>query len=312
NINAQRETMYKQIIALKDEATNKELILRNMLKDINLENIPLENIFEEINFLLKKLKDKNELEVNLKSAEKSYKILLKDRNVEDLKEELKNFIKSNECSFYKKEDDIEIALKEKNKELLDIEKEIKDVEHSINTSMLSTRALSVIEEELDNVKNNKEECEKKLKSVELALKYLDETFNEIQKNYGPILNKKVSKYFTKITSGKYNEVRVSPNYELLVRDNETKELINLEYLSNGSCDQVYLSLRLALIELIYSNEKVPIILDESFSQFDEKRLKEILKILCEISKEKQIILFSCQKREYEFFENNNEINVIKL
>ncbi|MPQ44304.1 ATP-binding protein [Clostridium tarantellae] len=312
NIKIHRENLFDQIKALRNEADNKELILRKMLKDINLHNIPLENIFEKIDEILKKIRIKIELENNIKSIENTCKVLLKDRNIEEFKKELKSIINNKEYYSYEKEEDIEITLKEKNKELLEVEKEIKDVEHLINTNMLTSRSLSIIEEEINNIFNKKLDYEKNLKAIDLSLKYLDESFYEIQKNYGPILNNKVSKYFKKITNNKYSEVKVSSNYDLLVRDSNKNELIYSDYLSNGTWDQVYLALRLAIIELIYNNKIVPIILDESFSQYDENRLKKVLSIIYEISKEKQIILFSSQKREYELLKNNNEINVIKL
>ena len=43
-----------------------------------------------------------------------------------------------------------------------------------------------------------------------------------------------------------------------------KNLFKGIFLSNGALDQLYISLRLAFIELIFKNEEYPIILDDAF------------------------------------------------
>ena len=69
-----------------------------------------------------------------------------------------------------------------------------------------------------------------------------------------------------------------------------------ERLSIGTIDQLYLSLRLAMLDEI-SKEKVPIILDEAFAYYDNERLKNILTYLTTEFKNRQIIIFTCTQRE---------------
>ena len=75
---------------------------------------------------------------------------------------------------------------------------------------------------------------------------------------------------------------------------------NCNSLSIGTIDQMYLALRLSALEEI-TKEKIPILLDEAFCYYDEKRLENILKILYN-NYDNQIIIFTCTKREKEILD----------
>ncbi len=68
-------------------------------------------------------------------------------------------------------------------------------------------------------------------------------------------------------------------------------------LSCGTVDQCYFALRVAVAELIVNSDSFPFFLDDSFVQYDDKRLEGVLEIVSELSKRHQILLFSCHGRE---------------
>ena len=83
-------------------------------------------------------------------------------------------------------------------------------------------------------------------------------------------------------------------------------------LSIGTIDQLYLSLRLSMVEEL-SKEKMPIILDEAFAYYDTERLENILKYINEKFIGHQIIIFTCTNREKEILKNLNiNFNNIEL
>ena len=70
----------------------------------------------------------------------------------------------------------------------------------------------------------------------------------------------------------------------------------LAFLSSGTIDQAYLSLRLALSELMFENsEKLPVLLDDALAQYDDLRTKTALKYLKKHSENGQIIMFTCHR-----------------
>ena len=83
-------------------------------------------------------------------------------------------------------------------------------------------------------------------------------------------------------------------------------------LSVGTIEQLYLSLRLSMVEEL-SEEKMPIILDEVFAYYDSQRLKNILEFINDKFKNHQIIIFTCTNREKDILnELNIDFNAINL
>ena len=98
----------------------------------------------------------------------------------------------------------------------------------------------------------------------------------------------------------------------MIVENEYGEYIPADLLSTGTIDQLYLSLRLSMIDDL-SNEKMPIILDEAFAYYDDDRLENIIKFLSDNMKEHQVIIFTCTKREQEILNKLNiEYNLVEM
>ena len=68
------------------------------------------------------------------------------------------------------------------------------------------------------------------------------------------------------------------------------------YLSRGTADQLYLAVRLAVCRLCLP-QKPPLVLDDALAAFDDERLGLALELLEELSREQQVLLFTCQRRE---------------
>ena len=98
----------------------------------------------------------------------------------------------------------------------------------------------------------------------------------------------------------------------LVVELETGEYISANRLSIGTIDELYLSLRLSMLDEI-SSEKMPIILDEAFAYFDDERLKNCLIFLAEQSEKHQIIILTCSNRERQILDSVNiKYNLVEL
>ena len=66
-------------------------------------------------------------------------------------------------------------------------------------------------------------------------------------------------------------------------------------MSTGTIDQIYLALRLALIQrLSESGESIPLLLDDPFASYDDDRLARTLRLLMRLADHFQIILFTCR------------------
>ena len=168
-----------------------------------------------------------------------------------------------------------------------------------------------LEEEQEVLGNQLEELKENNDAIELVKETIGIAYEKLKENINPEFNKKLSENISKITNGKYNNILFNDEQGLIV-ELPNGNYVSADRLSIGTIDQIYLSLRLAIIEEI-SNEKLPIILDEAFAYFDDIRLENIILFLSKEFKDRQIIIFTCTTREVKVLQNNNiEFNFIEL
>ena len=78
-------------------------------------------------------------------------------------------------------------------------------------------------------------------------------------------------------------------------------------------DQLYLAVRLAICEQVLPEEKqVPLILDDTLANFDERRMAAALDWLLDASRQRQVLLFTCQKREGSYLQTAENVHIITL
>ncbi len=167
--------------------------------------------------------------------------------------------------------------------------------------------LNEIEEKLKVAYENKLEIDKLEKTIKIAIYVLEKSYQELKDNVMPEFVELIKSYVYKTTNGRYNNIIYNDSKGMFV-ENENGELIDIEKLSIGTIDQIYLGFRLAIASKLGN---IPLILDETFVYYDNERLKNMLDNILRMSKEKQIILLTCSKREIEML-NNDECTIISI
>lgn len=147
-------------------------------------------------------------------------------------------------------------------------------------------------EELEEESSQERALRKKGKALELAEEKLKQAAEEMVSSSGERMNRTASAILYEITDGKYARLLVNENLEMAVLCDGKR--IPAERLSRGTLEQIYFSIRMAALDLLYE-EEFPVIFDDAFVCYDEKRLKSVLKWLRE--QPRQVIIFSCQTRE---------------
>lgn len=171
--------------------------------------------------------------------------------------------------------------------------------------------LSNIEEKLVDHKEKMVNLKNLEKSMNLAKEILTNSYEKMKNTVTPKFTEELSKTISNITDGKYTKVKLNDGTGLVV-ELENGNYIPANRLSIGAIDQLYLSLRLAMVEEL-SEEKMPIILDEVFAYYDTERLTNVLKYIAERFKNYQVIIFSCTNREKEILEKLNvKFNLIEI
>lgn len=288
-------------------------------------------IIATINFCKKKKKEnleknnknkiKNEIEIienNIKNITEKIKNIEKEmeQNNEIKMAELKNKydkIEKNDVSYF-----FRLNLEMLNYELETLEKDIAKMNLKIHTDKIEYQSLEknedkklTLEEQLQKYTEEKKELQSLGNSINIAKDSLEKAYSRMKNEINPRFAENLSMVIEKISEGKYKNIKFIDG-EGIVVELENGEYVNANKLSIGTIDQLYLSLRLSATREI-TEEKMPIILDESFVYCDTERLTNILKYLSKIALENQIIIFTCSNREKEILETNKiEHKCIKL
>lgn len=154
--------------------------------------------------------------------------------------------------------------------------------------------ISITDEEYNphDLYEKKKLLETKLKTVTLASEALKRAHEKMQKNFTPLLNKKASQYFSTISGGKYTRIFCSERFGAKIDSGIPRES---EFFSGGTMDQLYLSVRLALIDMLFKEKSCSLILDQPFLQYDETRKNKALELLENLQNNRQILLFTSDK-----------------
>ena len=321
-------------------ATFIVLIILNIINFILIKNkiinysilclIPIEIIL----FILKNKKIKNEKIKNKKSEDKykekitiiNSQINLLEENIKKSQEEIekekqkiisefnleKENILNNEINFKLEEKDkLEKEIEISNKKIVEYKLKLNSIEHEENNINNKLEEYISKEEEYENLQEQLNELQEKNKCILATKDLLEKAYEKMKNNVTPRFTQNLSNIANTISNGKYKKVVFNQEKGLIV-ELENGDYISANRLSTGTIDELYLSLRLSMLDEI-SEEKMPIILDEAFAYFDDERLKNCLLFLEKQSNEHQIIILTCSNREKQILDSLNiQYNLVEL
>lgn len=148
-------------------------------------------------------------------------------------------------------------------------------------------------------------------ALSLAIDTLQQANARLQERFSPQLNQLAGEYMARLTDHKYTSVSLTRELDGSVRESGEVLPHSALYLSRGTADQLYLSVRLAVCRLCLP-DRPPIFLDDALAAFDDQRLRLALGLLQELGKEQQLLLFSCHTREQELLRSVPGVTLLSL
>ncbi len=174
-------------------------------------------------------------------------------------------------------------------------------------------------EMLKHTISNNDALTEEIDAINLAYETMSELETSIKQSFGHYLNKEAGDLISGITGGVYDSIWINQNLDIYM--NTPTKLVPIEDVSTGTMDQIYLALRLAASRLMQSSgsssddnrkNRLPLIFDDSFAMYDEKRLNSALHFIMDIHPG-QILLFTCHTRERRMLkEAKDKFNVVEL
>jgi len=152
-----------------------------------------------------------------------------------------------------------------------------------------------LEQEKTHLEARLAALEQHYNALSKAQEVLLQANQELQRRFAPRISQRAQTLFARLTGGRYQRITLGQDMSLEAATQAETTMRNTLWRSDGTVDQLYLALRLAVAEELTPD--APLILDDALVRFDDARLKAALDILEETAVSKQVILFTCQGRE---------------
>lgn len=141
-----------------------------------------------------------------------------------------------------------------------------------------------------------------ISSLDMAIETLTLANDNLTARLSPEISKIASEYFAFLTEDKYDTIILQSDFEAFCKNPKSYNLLSRLKLSTGTREQLYFCLRLAICDVLLL-KNVPIILDDPFAFYDDFRMTKAMDLLIKLSKNRQILLLTCQSREQKYLEN---------
>ena len=236
----------------------------------------------------------------LQKEELKNSLLQKQKDVDNLRSAIfrvyPDLLNKNDQQIQSEKEDLEHVIEMLQKEIESSRITLKDIE-------IRKRERDRIQSGLNAVKAQKEELQTKREVDQIVLETLSSTYAELKDLFIPRLEEKAGRILNKITRGKYQSMSIQRE-DLDIQVGLPDRTVTVTSLSQGTKDQLHLSLRIALSELLSGGRNLPLLFDESFYTSDEKRLNETFGVLKDIARTTQVILFTHNE---DFLQHGNPI-----
>lgn len=233
---------------------------------------------------------RNELEVQLDA-------LLRGSAIEELREALATSAPQAVMSGRPREAILRTLEKSREHER-EAARELQSLEVRYAQETAGLRPLTDIEEDRAQAQGKVDALEMEYEAAQCAAELIEAVAQDRHARIGPPLSRRASALLERITNGAYEELALGRGLEISVRNPKTRQMDeHPEWrLSKGTVDQIYLALRLALIEsLSTTGERIPMLLDDPLVNYDTVRLERALEVLGELGETTQILFFTCHE-----------------
>ena len=223
-----------------------------------------------------------------RQAELKTKIsLLKDNLGENLAE-IKQLQESNQLA--KKLETVQIKIDQKQEVIKDLQ--TKDAETKVKmTNLANSNAVFAAKQELANTETEFRNLSIEYLANLAASKWISRALDLASNERFPKMLKTAKEYLRLLTNNRYNSLNIDKKLTVTRFDGKK---IKVQYLSRGTSEQLYFALKLAFVEQIKDQINLPILIDDSFVNFDDQRVNQIKQLLGQVSENNQVLIFTAQ------------------
>jgi uncharacterized protein YhaN len=191
--------------------------------------------------------------------------------------------------------------------------ELQEEQASIKFEIQVLEEGGVYSELLHQFRQKKFELEKEAKTwavYHVAQDLLANTIEKYKNIHLPKMLAKAEEYLSFLTSGNYQKIHLQRSGTGFLIERKDHTLFEANELSQATTEQVYVSIRFALATTLYENFHFPIMVDDSFVNFDARRTQKVLQLLKKLKKN-QIFFFTCHEHLLNSFSKESILQLTK-
>lgn len=195
-------------------------------------------------------------------------------------------------------DELTFTMAETARLLADADQESRQLQHRLGHNQGQIESLGLeapLRQQLVAVNKRLAKLEDTYAALEIAQNTLINASAELQRKFAPRISRRAQELFRKLTGSRYDRLTLGEDLSLRAGAQGEDTLRSSLWRSDGTVDQLYLALRLAVAEELTAD--APLVLDDALVRFDDVRLASAMEILKDCAQKKQVILFTCQNRE---------------
>lgn len=162
------------------------------------------------------------------------------------------------------------------------------------TQLESTEELGVVRQQLAVAEARLAEASRQWSIRAVALALLAETRKRYERDRQPQVVQDAERYFAEITDGRYPRIVAAPGEESVRVEPAEGAAKELDELSRGTQEQLYLALRFGLIEQFARGaEGLPVVMDDILVNFDADRAARAASAIRDLAARHQVLYFTC-------------------
>lgn len=172
-------------------------------------------------------------------------------------------------------------------------------------TLAEDRSLAERQLELSQVEKRLAEARETWREHATVNRVLERIRSEYEQNRQPETLAVASRYMDQLTGGEYKRIWTPLADDILLVENAAGESLTVDVLSRGTREQLFLSVRLALVANFASRGiKLPMVLDDILVNFDAVRAQRAAQVLCDFAADgHQLLIFTCHEHMWQMFKS---------
>lgn len=310
----QAEEQIQQSLDAEKTFQNTQNTIFSLLKKASIETNDIDSTFDLFEAKYQEYLKWKQAQAMLKSATEQYSAIREKLNIEVLEQQIQELeVQINKARNKRKEWSNlkpEKTYRQYEEQLRDLNQRKAQTQQDLVALQVEMKRLSSNikhpAELLENIQQTKERRNKLeiyRSALELAISELNAATQIFNRQFAPRIEELMQRGLKKITNERYSRVNVDPKtLEVTVVSPELGKSVGVHQLSTGTQDLLYIMLRMSITQqMSNTGEVLPLLLDDPFVHFDQKRLETALTYLVELSKQTQIIFFTMRNDIQQFF-----------